>query len=378
MASIRRLWAPGQDRDAPDAEPKGLWQVRYRDAAGSERGQSFVLEREAKTFRARVETELADGDWIDPAYGEVRFGQWLKLWQQARVVARTTAATETSLLSRHIEPAFGAVPLRSITKRSVQGWVAGLEQQLAPASVGKAYRVLATVLADAVDEGLIRQSPCRGIRLPRHDPDERVFLNADQVAALVAAAPVRHQPMLMVAYLTGMRWSELAGLRVKRLDLLRSRLTVAEVAEEVAGRITFATTKTPKSRRTITLPPLAVEILAAHLAAHPAGRDDLVFRGPRGGALSRTTFRSRVWVPAVEAAGLDDLGATFHCLRHSHAASMIADGAPMVAVQRRLGHSSIRVTYDIYGHLEDSVDEQLLKGLERRAGLVMPPASGEA
>ena len=378
MASIRRLYAPGQDRQDPDVKPAGLWQVLYRDENNRQRGESYPSEKEAKKARARIEHQLAEDDFIDPSYGEVRFGDWLKLWEKSRVVSRTTAAAEASLVRNHVRPAFEHTALRAITKMRVQAWVAELGQKLAPASVAKAYRVLQSVLEAAVDEGLIRQSPCRGVSLPRADVDERVFLTAEQVGLLIAEIPERYVELVALAYLTGMRWSELAGLRVRRLDMLRARLEVAEVAQEVAGKITFGAPKTKASRRVITLDPETLEVLAEQLRKHPAGRDDLVFRSQRGHPLSRTIFRARVWKPAVERAGLDSIGPTFHSLRHSHVAALIADGAPMKAVMQRLGHSSIRITYDTYGHLEESVDEVLLAGLQRRVRLIMPPASGDA
>lgn len=378
MASIRRLWAPGQDRSDPAARPAGLWQVLYRDETQRQRGQSFGSEAEAKRFRSKVETQLAEQDFIDPSNGQILFGDWLKLWERSRVVSRTTAYAEASIVRTHVRPAFESTRLRSITKMRVQGWVAELDRKLAPATVSKAYRVLQLVLDAAVDEGLIRSSPCRGVSLPRADVDERVFLTVEQVGRLIAAINARYRPLIVMGYLTGMRWSELAGLRVKRLDMLRGRLDVAEVAQEAGGKVTFGPPKTKASRRVITLPAEAVEVLAQHLAAgkKPPGRDDLVFRSPRGHQLSRTTFRTRVWIPAVAAGGLGGIGPTFHSLRHSHAASLIADGHPMEAVKRRLGHSSIRVTYDLYGHLEESVEAELLAGLGVRARLILPAADG--
>jgi integrase len=173
---------------------------------------------------------------------------------------------------------------------------------------------------------------------------------------------------------------------VHRLDLLRGRLEVAEVAQEAKGRITFGPPKSRASRRVVTLDPSAVQVLAAHLAAYPADRDGLVFTSARGAVLSRTRFAKRVWRPAVERAAHDEQGRrregwerlpTFHALRHGHVASLIADGAKLIAVQHRIGHGSIRVTYDTYGHLEDSVDEQLLAGLQKRGARLMRPASGE-
>ena len=413
MAYIRRLPASEAERlarrDDPSVKLTGKWQVRYRDEMDRERGASFATLAEAKKHKAKVETEQAEGDWIDPSYGEVTVGQWIALWRKSRIVARTTSSVQEALIGKHIEPAFGTVPLRAVTKLRVQTWVAELEGAgLAPASVKKIYRLFGTIMKAAVEEQLVRTSPCRGIRLPRARTDERVFLTVEQVQALVAEVPDRYRALIVLAYLSGMRWSELAGLRVKRLDLLRSRLEVVEVAQEAGGTITFGPTKSRASRRTITLPPAAVAAIAAHLAAYPADREDLVFTSARNQVLSRTRFAARVLRPAVDRAllrawassqglepgtpgepipaavaqayaraGAPELGprATFHALRHSHVASLIADGVPMKAIQQRLGHGSITVTFDAYGHLEVAVDEQLLDGLQRRAEQLMPAAS---
>ncbi|MCU1590072.1 MAG: integrase family protein [Frankiales bacterium] len=405
MASIRRLPRDDDERRAhaedPDVPLTGRWQVRYRDVDNKQRGASFATKDEAKQYRAKVESQLYDGDWVDPAFGEATVGAWLKLWSESRILARTTAAAEESLLKNHVVPAFGKVPLNRVTKLRVQTWVASMERQgLSPATVSKVYRLLATALADAVEEGLLRQSPCRNIDLPAASIDERVFLTTEQVGVVVAELPRRYRALVLLAYFSGLRWSELAGLRVKRLDMLGRKLEVAEVAQEARGFITFGPPKSKASRRVVTLGQGVVDELALHLAMYPAGREDLVFTAARGGAMSRTIFARRVLRPAVTGAmvrlwavdqGLPVSAAgtkiepelleaweragsphlmpwpTFHSFRHSHVAALIADGNPMKAIQARIGHGSIKVTMDTYGHLEESVDEDLLAALDRRA-----------
>jgi integrase len=125
---------------------------------------------------------------------------------------------------------------------------------------------------------------------------------------------------------------------------------------------------------TLSLPAFLVAELEAHLERYSTN-PELVFAGRDGGPLRRNNFRRRVWVPAVERTGLE--GLRFHDLRHTAASLMIANNVHPKVIQSRLGHSSIGVTMDTYGHLLPSLDEEVAEGLEsaRRTALFQPPAT---
>jgi integrase len=147
-----------------------------------------------------------------------------------------------------------------------------------------------------------------------------------------------------------LRWGEAAALRRNRCHLLRSRLEVVESVAEVGGRLYLGETKTYQ-RRTVVIPSFLRELLAEHLATQVSrAPDSFVFTGATGGLLRNSNFRRRVWRPAVRALGLpSDL--RIHDLRHTCATLLIAQGAHPKAIQAQLGHSSIQVTLDLYGHL---------------------------
>jgi len=151
--------------------------------------------------------------------------------------------------------------------------------------------------------------------------------------------------------------------RRDRLDLPRRRLHVDQTLVDVNGTLSVGQPKTRGSRRTLSLPQPVLAALAAHLADRTG---ELVFTSPDGQPLRRSNFHGRVWTPAVRAAGLVP-PPRFHDLRHTHVALLIAAGVPVKAIQERLGHASIVMTMDRYGHLLEVVDEQLLAALD--AGL---------
>ena len=187
------------------------------------------------------------------------------------------------------------------------------------------------------------------------------FLNAAEVNALANAIDVRYSAMVLAAAYTGLRFSELRALRVDGFDALRRTIRVIESLVESGGAFYFEEPKSEASRRTVRVPSFLVEVLARHLAMHADG-SGLVFSAPNGGPIRRGNFRRRVWLPAVEASVGQPC--TFHDLRHSHAALLIAQGEHPKVIQERLGHASIKTTLDTYGHLFEGLDEAAADRLE--------------
>jgi integrase len=136
---------------------------------------------------------------------------------------------------------------------------------------------------------------------------------------------------------------------------------VQESLAEVSGEFVFKPPKSVASRRTVSVPSFVVEALARHLADH-ADPSGLVFSAPSGGPIRRTNFRRRIWVPAVRASVGEPC--TFHDLRHTHAALLIAQREHPKVIQERLGHASIKTTLDTYGHLFDGLDEAAAERLD--------------
>jgi integrase len=342
-----------------------VWRARYRAPDGRERSKTFHRRADAERFLTTVEASKLSGDWIDPVLGRITYRKWSERYFAHSLHKRpTTLARDRSVNEKHFVPAIGDRSLSSLTPLDIRRLVQQLSDTLSPGSVRTDYAVLRAILNAAVEAEILAVSPCRGIRLPTQRRYLPRFLSADELQRLAEATPPEYRPMIFLAGVLGLRWSEVAGLRVGRVDFLRTTLAVVETCAEVEGRIMFADVKTPASRRTLTLPPFLVELLAAHLAARGRpGAEELVFTAPEGGPLRRTLFRTRVFDPAKRAAGLDD-SVTFHGLRHSAVGLMIEVGAHIEAIKQRLGHSSIRTTSDVYGSLLPAVDTAVTDQLD--------------
>jgi integrase len=151
---------------------------------------------------------------------------------------------------------------------------------------------------------------------------------------------------------TGLRWGEMAALRVQDFDMLRRRVNVSRSVTELSG-LHWATPKTHE-RRSVPFPEVLTDELAALMEGK--GRDGLVFTDQRGGVLRNSNWRARVFQPAVEkcqAADTSFPSITPHDLRHSAASLAISAGANVKAVQRMLGHAKASMTLDVYADLFD-------------------------
>ncbi len=352
MGTVRkRRWrnAHGETRQA--------WQARYVGPDGNRHSHQFRRQVDAQAWLEQEVAKQVRGDWTDPRSGKLLFNDWWHVWEGTRVHLRPSTRTrDRSYAKNHLLPRFGAMWLTQIQPTEIRRWVADLTQSgLAPATVRKAYQLFSAALEAAADDGLIANNPARKAKLPRVQAQETLFLTVEEVEKLAATMPNRYAALVLLAAYTGLRWGELAGLRVANLDLLRRRLTVVETLVEESGKLYSGEPKTRASRRTVSIPHVVCDKLAAHLTRYPTTPDGLVFRSSEGGPLRRTNFRRRVWIPACEAAELR--GLRFHDLRHTHASLLIAQGEHPKLIQSRLGHASIRTTFDTYGHLFDGLDE---------------------
>jgi integrase len=257
------------------------------------------------------------------------------------------------MLRAHVLPRWGDAKLADVTHEQVAAWVAQLRSTgLAASTVRQAHRVLSLVLALAVRDGRLARNPADGVPLPRPAKGEQLLLTHPQLESFADAAGRDRLVILFLGY-TGVRYGEMAALRVRNLDLLKRRALIAEAVADVNGRAVFDTPKNHQ-RRTVPVPRFLVDELAAHIAGKDP--DDYVFAAEKGGVLHLRNFRRKSFDPAVRTMGLD--GLTPHALRHTAASLAIAAGANVKVVQTMLGHKSATMTLDRYGHLfADQLDQ---------------------
>jgi integrase len=366
MGWIRRR----PDRPSP-------WRAGYRGPDGREHSKAFERKVDAERW-LRTELQKQDlGIWVDPEAGSISVEEWSAIWMSGRVgLTEKTRAGYQGILNSRVLPSFGAVPLKKMARTAVSIWVSEMSAEgLSSSRVRNCFNVLAACLDAAVNEGLIGRNPARGVELPARPVDiGHRYLTAEQVDRLASAATsiADHSLILTLAY-GGLRWGEAVALQRGRVDVLRRRLSIAEAATEVSGRLVFGEPKTHR-RRHVYLPAFVAEELAQHLHDRPSEPETLVWAAPLGGPLRYNPYRSRVWDKAVTEAGLE--GVTPHALRHTCASLMRAAGADVKEIQAQLGHRSPVVTLSVYTHLFEDAYDSVMDRLDTDHRDLVRPKSG--
>jgi integrase len=237
-----------------------------------------------------------------------------------------------------ILPRWANVSLADLTHAGIQNWLTEVAATAAPSTTRSYHRVMSMMLKYAVRDGRLSRNPADGAKLPRIVKGRHPYLTHAQVQHLAHLAGEDGDVVLFLAY-TGLRWGEMAALRVKDLDMLRRRVNVDQAVTEVRRDLIYGTPKN-HSRRSVPFPSFLTEMLAQHCEGK-AG-DDFVFTAPQGGALRNRNWRRRSFEPL-----------TPHDLRHTAASLAISAGANVKAVQKMLGHASAAMTLDVYADLFD-------------------------
>lgn len=350
--------------------------ARYRDVNGRTRSQTFDRRSDAERFLELNGVQLHRGEWIDPSLRRTMFADWAQTWWETTVKLRpNTRRGYWLLLHNHVLPAFGDARLGAVDYLDVERFIARkLANGHGPKQVREMVTVVSLVMQCAVRANARRDNPAAGHRLPvpRRHPDEVGLLTMEQAIALAEHTGEHYRAAIWLLVFTGMRPAELCGLRVGDVDLVRGLVQVRRTRSPVAGydggdrQHVDGPVKTEAGHRTIPIPAWLCTELAADLARRaPVRRDDPLIVNRHGRPVNRDTFRARVVRPALRAAGLPESLRTYD-IRHSHASLLIDDGANVLAVAQRMGHTDPGVTLRVYGHLFEGVQRDLTDRLDRR------------
>ncbi len=314
----------------------------------------------------------------------LRTREYLSRWVEdvaAGRVRETTLKDYVTIVSHHLIPALGDVPMLRLSAPHIQGYLTRKLRELAPATVLKHFRILHKALADAVRYGIITRNPCDFVDPPSvHRNQVRVW-DEEQARLFIAEAKRSSQyyPLYLAAITTGMRQGELLGLRWCDVDLV---LGVAHVQQSLYRRgkkIWIGPTKTGMGRPVVLPPVLVEELLGLKNRQEEMRRVlgssyqdyGLVFCQPNGKPLHAHNISRRDFRRVIERAGLPRI--RFHDLRHCHATHLLRVGVHPKVVQERLGHSQIKVTLDTYSHVLPGLQEEAVRRLE---GVLWPRAGG--
>jgi integrase len=287
---------------------------------------------------------------LQPTSDRLTVAAYLEDWLAARraKIRPATWRRYAGIVRTHHVPRIGRIPLAKLTPGDVEGMLRDMPG--AARTRHHARAVLRTALARAVAHGLILRNPAALASAPRVEHREVQSLSPQHVRQLLEAIHGRRDEALYtLAIATGLRQGELLGLRWSDVDLTHGTLRVRHALQRVEGSLQLVETKTARSRRTVTLPAVAVEALRVHRTAQDGPIGSMyVFTTAVGTPLDGTNVTKRLQA-VLAGAGLPRV--TFHALRHTTASLLLAQGVHPRVVMEQLGHSPIRLTLDTYSHV---------------------------
>ncbi len=371
----------------PHLRPDGRWEIRY--TAGIDPGSGKLIRKslygktsEEVAKRLREITAAVDaGTWQEPQ--RMPLGEWLDTWlsEYCMGVKPSTLKTYGDVVKNHIKPALGAVKLCELQPHMVQRFLNSLHRGASPLSaksikksIKNVHGVLSKALAEAVRVKYLAVNPSTGCILPKVTREEIHPLEAEEIARFLEA--IKGSPfesLFFVAINTGMRISELLGLRWSRVDFKKGTIKVDAQLLCLRGkgtRRTLGPTKNGKPR-TFRAAPAVMECLraverrqkerrlrAGKVWSNPLG---LVFTGETGGDIPHITIEHH-FARALAAAGIGEH--RFHDLRHTFTVEAIKAGVDVKTLSAMLGHSSVAFTLDVYGHVTGAMQDEAANRLQ--------------
>jgi integrase len=374
----RRTWTSG-------GEAKSAWIADYFDQDGVRRQKTFRQKKAADAYLLQVGHEIKEGTHTAPS-ASLTVAQAAKLWLTAgelNGLERGSLTMYAAHVRHHIAPLLGQVKLADLSTPRVQRFADALidrpmasdsGQKLSRSMARKVLTSLKSILKEAQRRGQLAKDPARpvSIKVPKRGTVKiragRDFPDKGEANTILAKASGRLRPLIVMAIFTGMRASELRGLRWANVDL---NAKVTHVRQRADKWGTMGAPKSEAGERDIPLTPMVVNALREWKLACPKGELDLVFPTKTGRVQTLSAIANRGWYPLLVAAGItDEQGKArygFHTLRHFFASWMIDAGTPMKRLQAMLGHSTMAMTSDTYRHLfpDPEGDQQRMAAAEQ-------------
>ena len=344
----------------------------------SERSKQFPTKAAARAFLERTGTELAQGTHValsvSPTVTEAS-NLWLARCERKGLEAKTLAQYRTHI-ELHIVPLIGNLKLSQLTSAAaIHGFVDQLHAGgRSPAMIKKVLKTLSGIYKEARRRGLAVVIPTADldIALPKRDDPRAVIPSKAELQAIIAGAQGRWRPLILVAIFAGLRARELRGLRWSDIELDGGMLHVRQRADEanMIGKL-----KSKAGYRAIRMPPIVINALREWKLACPKGELGLVFPNRRGTVDNYSNIMRRGFGPIQLAAGITKTrdGRTvakygLHALRHSTASLWIEQGHNAKRVQTLMGHATIQITFDVYGHLfaDEEADARAAESVQIR------------
>jgi len=338
------------------------WVIDFYDQYGKRRWKTLkqgTTKTDARKVLRSIEEKVEKGIYMSPRTLP-GFSEVARKWLRAKKpnIRHSTYEQYEGHVEKHLKPFFGNAKINRINYDAVEDFIAhSYNKKVSIPTLRKILVNLGAIMTYACRKRYIDYNPVRDVEKPKgqseHNDDEQLsILSPQQIKSLLQKTPeLKFETLFMTAVLTGMRQGELFGLKWSDLDWFNNQVHVNRTFNH--GR--FYEPKTKASRRKIDLAPQLVTQLKKWKLACPPSDLDLVFPNEAGKPLAPIAMVRRKFEPALEKAKISRI--RFHDLRHTYTSLLIDQGESPKYIQTQMGHSSITVTMDTYGHLMNNVNK---------------------
>ena len=413
----RLVCVPCKIEDIRSTLPSGeiRWLFDHRDASGKRRARMFATKGEALRYETMVRGQIAAGTYV-PDAASITVADAAKLWIQRAELDGLEYATirQYGQHAAHIKPLIGARKLSQLTRPAVKAFKDKLLETHSRAMAKAILASLKAIAKEAQRRGLVGHNAAADVvvKMSKRHEERVVIPTREHIRALLTTAAEKWplttvqtdpkgkqkvvaccwRPLIVTAVLTGLRCSELRGLTWEHVDFTAGVIRVRQRADL---RNTMGPPKSKAGRRDVPLAPMVASALKAWKLACPVTPLDLVFPGQRKGIVTNGTIHRSCWGPLQRACGMvervprldkngqpvsdkdgnpiiDDVPLyNFHSLRHAAASLFIEQGWSPKKLQSVMGHSTIAMVFDCYGHLFPSAEDDAvaMAQIEARLGI---------
>lgn len=283
------------------------------------------------------------------------------------ILAESSKYSYERYLQNRIKPRWEHVPVGEVTRRDVQDWVNELADELAPKTVRTIEGILSGALKLAIAEKCLSINPCDGVKLPKLQRGDKVYMSLEQLETLVNEANGDKKQLIRLQATTGMRFGEVAGLQVGDLDFERHRISIKRQAVTVGNEVHIKEAlKTEGSRRVVAFSSKLDDELKALCKGKK--KTDFLFTKQGTKEPLKRPQGTKSWlgcaVGRIQAVDEDFPHVTSHDLRHTAVSLMVSVGAPISVISRQVGHKNISMTLDHYTELFDSDLDSLTAAMD--------------
>jgi integrase len=284
---------------------------------------------------------------------KITFGQFTEVWLRDYAEISLKPSTKNlfkDVIERLLLPAFSSTQMNDIATGHLQAYVSARSKTVKPNTVRNELTVIKLIFKHALRWGYIKHTPTLNIERPKIEKPEIEILSPEEFEKLFEKSEKPYNIAFLTAFLTGLRAGELWGLQWGDIDWNLRQIHVKRSLWDHE----FQKPKTKNALRKIDMTERLMKELKVWKLACPVSEHDLIFPSPEGCPTMHTNVMKRFFYPALRRAGLPHV--SFHSLRHSNASFRIHAGQNIKYIQGQLGHASINMTMDVYGHLFNDLD----------------------